>query len=52
MGHQLAKRGGPSPSPFYHLIDSNGDGLIDYAEYAFFVTILSGPYHTRAQTRL
>ena len=42
VARQVESKGGPAASPFYLLIDSNGDGLIDYSEYAFFVTVLSG----------
>ena len=38
----MEEKGGAPQSPFYRLIDSNGDGLIDYGEYVFFVTVLSG----------
>lgn len=39
----LEKAGGPPADPFYELIDSDGDGLLSYAEYVFFVTLLSTP---------
>ncbi|KAI8570591.1 hypothetical protein RHMOL_Rhmol01G0047200 [Rhododendron molle] len=32
-----------APSDFFMLFDTNGDGLISFAEYIFFVTILSIP---------
>uniref|UniRef100_J3LEP9 EF-hand domain-containing protein n=2 Tax=Oryza brachyantha TaxID=4533 RepID=J3LEP9_ORYBR len=32
-----------SPSEFFMLFDTNGDGLISFAEYIFFVTLLSIP---------
>uniref|UniRef100_A0A0D3F7J8 EF-hand domain-containing protein n=1 Tax=Oryza barthii TaxID=65489 RepID=A0A0D3F7J8_9ORYZ len=32
-----------APSEFFMLFDTNGDGLISFAEYIFFVTLLSIP---------
>ncbi|KAL6899397.1 hypothetical protein ACP4OV_006055 [Aristida adscensionis] len=32
-----------APSDFFMLFDTNGDGLISFAEYIFFVTLLSIP---------
>lgn len=39
----LENAGGPPADAFYELIDFDGDGLLSYAEYIFFVTLLATP---------
>lgn len=50
----LQMHGGPARAKsFFDLVDADGDGLISYAEYMFFNTLLAStcPFvHTELQT--